>query len=114
MADRTRREELKTADLINAAVSRMTGQVEAIALESNWTEEQRLAIRIVAGRLGQRTFGTFKADQAKAEARFAAAEMVRQIAARIVTIEAATPKGSAPKLLIDDQMAAAARLIVMD
>jgi hypothetical protein len=40
--------------------------------------------------------------------------MVRQIAARIVTIEATTPKGSAPKLLIDDQMAAAARLIVMD
>ena len=99
-------------DEVDRIVSQIMANMISAAAEPGWTEDQRLALRIVAQRLGARTAGTFAAERERLRRRRAAENLIRQLAARIVTLEQI--KGNAPVLLIDERTLTAARGIVIE
>lgn len=109
--NRDRRELLTKAEQINAAVSRIVGVVDAMAAESQWTAEQRQAIRLIAGRIGQRSFAQFEKERAALQAVERAREIVRQLAIRIATLPHTREEPA--RLVLDDHVVTAARAIAM-
>lgn len=111
MSNRIRREELTIAEKVNAHLSSMVILIESIAAEPQWTNDQRLAIRLVAGRVGQRSFGGFLAERAKAAEDAKRRELIQQLAVRIALLK--TPPGELPVLLIDEHISVASRALAM-
>lgn len=99
------------AEKVNAHLSNVVLSIESIAAESQWTNDQRLAIRLVAGRVGQRSFGGFLAERVKAEADAKRRELIQKLAVRIATLK--TPPGELPVLLIDEHISVASRALAM-
>lgn len=108
--DAERRRQLNMAAEVDRAVSQITGSIQSIAAEGQWTAEQRLALRMVAGRIGSRTFGDFQRQQAEREKIEAAEKCIRQLATRIATLR--PNQGSPTTLVLDPHIVAAARLLV--
>lgn len=105
------RREQRIRQDVDRHVSDIVATIARVAAEPNWNEDQRLALRVVAGRLGSRTHGTFLQER-EAQRRIVQAEnLIRQIAARIVNLKQA--KGTLPVLMVDERTLTAARALVI-
>lgn len=108
--DAERRRALTIAEEVNRQLGKISQSIQAIAAEGQWTGEQRIALRIVAGRIGSQTFGDFQRKQAERQKIEAAEKIIRQLATRIATLR--PNQGSPTTLVLDPHIVAAARLLV--